>query len=102
MITAEDVVKSGWLPGIPVTDPALLTALDYVNGFIATLKLIDPNEPHVKTAAIMLTARIHRRRNSSGGIETLGDLGGATYVARYDPDIARALKIDGYQGPQVG
>ena len=46
----------------------------------------------------MLTARLHRRRNSAAGIEAMTELG-ATYVSRYDNDIARLLRIDSFQTP---
>ena len=55
----------------------------------------------VKHAAIMYVARLHRRRNSPTGIEQVTDIG-SSYVARYDPDIARALRIDSYTPPRIG
>ena len=55
----------------------------------------------VRLAAMMLTARLYRRRNSLTGIETIADLG-TSYVARYDPDIARMLRIDAFTPPQIG
>lgn len=48
--------------------------------------------------AVMLTARLHRRRNSPAGVEALTEMG-ATYVSRYDSDIARLLRIDAFAGP---
>ena len=48
--------------------------------------------------AVMLTARLHRRRNSPAGIESLTEMG-VTYVSRYDSDIARLLRIDAFAGP---
>ena len=51
--------------------------------------------------ALMLAARLHRRRNSLGGLEPLAD-GGAAYVARTDPDISRLLGLDGYAAPTTG
>lgn len=52
----------------------------------------------VELGAVMLTARLHRRRNSASGVEAMTELG-ATYVARYDSDIARLLRIDSFTGP---
>lgn len=48
--------------------------------------------------ALMLAARLYRRRNSPNGVEAFTDAG-ATYVRRNDPDIARLLKLD---APAVG
>lgn len=52
-------------------------------------------------AALMLAGRLYRRRNSPSGVEAFTDQG-ATFVARYDPDIARALRLDAYTPPRVG
>lgn len=57
--------------------------------------------PTTKLAAVMLAARLHRRRNSPSGVEAMTE-GGATYVSRYDSDIARMLRIDGHTRPAVG
>lgn len=50
--------------------------------------------------AVMLTARLHRRRNSPNGVESLTEMG-ASYVSRYDSDIARMLNIDAFARPVV-
>jgi len=57
--------------------------------------------PRTLQAAVMLAARLYRRRNSPNGIEAMTD-GGASYVSRYDSDISRMLRIDGYTRPAVG
>jgi len=51
-------------------------------------------------AAVMLAARLVRRRNSPGGVETFGE--SITYVSRYDPEIARALRQGLNALPGVG
>jgi hypothetical protein len=51
-------------------------------------------------AAVMLAARLVRRRNSPGGVETFGE--SVTYVSRYDPEIARALRTGLWALPGVG
>ena len=51
--------------------------------------------------AIMLAARLFRRRNSPGGVETLGDIT-PVYVSRRDPDIAMLIGISTWQKPRVG
>ena len=59
-------------------------------------------EPDAETyqAAVMLAARLFRRRNSPGGVETFGE--SVTYVSRYDPEIARALRTGLWALPGVG
>jgi hypothetical protein len=57
-------------------------------------------DAEVYHAAVMLSARLVRRRNSPGGVETFAD--SIAYVARYDPDIQRALHTGDYTMPGVG
>jgi hypothetical protein len=57
-------------------------------------------DAEVYQAAVMLAARLVRRRNSPGGVETFGE--SVTYVSRYDPDIARALHSGVWAAPGVG
>lgn len=49
------------------------------------------------TAATALAARLWRRRNSPGGIETFSD--SIMYVARFDPEIERGLRMAGWLRP---
>jgi hypothetical protein len=51
--------------------------------------------------AVMYAARELRRRNSPAGVESFGDVG-ITFVAKYDPDIDRALHTGAYRHPGVG
>ena len=51
--------------------------------------------------AVMLTARLIRRRNSPAGIETWTS-DAATYVSRSDPDVAVLLRLGPNAAPQVG
>lgn len=55
----------------------------------------------VKLGAVMLAARLAKRRNSPNGIEAATDLN-VTYTARYDSDISRLLRLDGHRMPAVG
>jgi hypothetical protein len=50
-------------------------------------------DAEVYQAAVMLAARVVRRRNSPGGLESFAE--SFTYVSQYDPEIQRALR----QGP---
>lgn len=57
--------------------------------------------PAVVQGAVMLAARITRRRNSPAGVESFGELG-ATYVSRYDPDVEKLLGLGPYRPLVVG
>ncbi|MFW0790100.1 hypothetical protein [Gordonia sp. CPCC 205333] len=74
-----------------------------VNAWIATFATRGENgwPAHIVQGAVMLAARITRRRNSPGGVESFSEMG-ATYVARYDIDIDRLLGLGGYRPLIVG
>lgn len=57
-------------------------------------------DAEVMQAGVMLAARLYRRRNSAGGIEAMAD--SVVYVARYDPEIERALRSGSWRMPAVG
>lgn len=103
MITSADVIS--WL-GITQNLEPLDVIVPAVNRFVDALPQIDRNpagqwEGTAKLAAIMLASRWYRRRNSPGGLESsVGDV--ASFVSRYDSDIARMLHIDGFEKPDVG
>ena len=50
--------------------------------------------------AVMLAARLYRRRNSPAGIETMGE--SVNYVASFDPDLDQFLRRGRYRMPAVG
>lgn len=54
----------------------------------------------VTVAAVMLAARVYRRRNSPAGVEVMGE--SIAYASRYDPEIDRALRTGFFSSPQVG
>lgn len=58
-------------------------------------------DAEVYSAGVMYAARILRRRNSPAGVESFGDLG-VTFVAKWDADIERGLRVGGSQVPGVG
>lgn len=118
MTVTPEAVRT-WL-GLPATDPAIEDATAATNAFVARLalplvpKLVDGiavldgdgvqvMEPAADTVlgAKMLAARMYRRRNSPAGIEAITDAGTA-FVARYDSDISRLLRLDGFAAPRVG
>jgi len=58
-------------------------------------------DAQVYQAAVMLAGKVFRRRNSPGGIvEGFGDT--VTYVAKYDPEVQRALHQGSWTMPGVG
>lgn len=57
--------------------------------------------PTQQIGGLMLAARLYRRRNSPAGVEVLGDLG-ATYVSKYDSDLAMMIGLGHYTPPRVG
>jgi len=58
-------------------------------------------DAEVYQAGVMYAARLLRRRNSPAGVESFGDLG-VTFVAKWDADIERALRVGGWMTPGVG
>lgn len=54
----------------------------------------------VYQGAVMLAARLYRRRNSPAGIETMGET--VNYVASFDPDLDQFLRRGRYRMPGVG
>lgn len=63
-----------------------------------TVRVYRP-DAEVLTAAIMLAAKVFRRRNSPGGMETSFDQ--VLYVARFDPEIEKALRHGTARHPAV-
>ena len=56
-------------------------------------------DDEVKTGATALAGRLYRRRNTPSGVETFAD--STLYVARFDPEIERALWMSGYLAPNL-
>lgn len=116
-MTAPDVdypatvdAVAGWLKlpndgGAAVTAErdAIQSSVTAVNAFVATFHEVAGRTlpAHVVQGAVMLAGRITRRRNSPAGVESFGELG-ATYVARYDPDINMLLGLAGFRPIVVG
>lgn len=92
-------------------DPTLAECVAATNAWAARIPYVadqmpadgDTGEPapwpeDVTTGAIMLAARLYRRRNTPGGIEA-GTDGGAVYVPRRDADVSTLLHLG---APEVG
>lgn len=73
----------------------------YVNGLPAIDKESGSWAATTRTGAVMLGARLYKRRNSPNGIESFAEVGN-TYVSRYDSDIARLLNLEAFSKPRVG
>jgi hypothetical protein len=93
----EPQVQRARPDGYPTATPADVRGV-IVGDRLAAL----PYTPDAETyqAAVMLAARLVRRRNSPGGVETFGE--SVTFVSRYDPEIARALRTGLWALPGVG
>jgi hypothetical protein len=97
-------------------DPATLTPTDaahvaasvaavlaMVPRIVPRVRAADPGADwpgDVKQGAVQLAARLFARRNSPTGVAGFSDMGGAAFVARYDPDLERLFGI-GKWGPPV-
>ncbi|MDN5666940.1 MAG: hypothetical protein L0G87_00925 [Renibacterium salmoninarum] len=104
MIEEKDVTD--WLK-LKETDSDVRRVVAAVNAFLSSLPTIATTKDadgktvwaeQTSLAAVMLAARLYRRRNSPNGVEALTD-SGASYVSRYDSDISRLLRIDGFTPP---
>lgn len=62
---------------------------------------VDDWPADVVEGALMLAARLHRRRNSPAGVEAFNEMG-AIYVSRRDPDVAMLLGLGEWTPPRVG
>lgn len=91
--------------GLRADDGHLAPIVAAVNAWVARLPSVTNSEgeptPDAQLGATMLAARLHRRRNSPAGIETVTEAG-VGYVARGDSDVARLLGIDSHLNPQIG
>lgn len=91
---------AAWVKLAGGPDEAMRDCASAVHALVSRLPVgaATPWADDTTLGAVMLTARLHRRRNSAAGIEAMTELG-ATYVSRYDNDIARLLRIDSFQTP---
>ena len=96
-ITAEQVKTHLKLPAV---DDHLEVIVDEVNRMVTEWHG-DEWPGGVEYGAIMLAARLHRRRNSPNGVESFSDMG-TSYVSRYDSDLDRQLRINAWTPPRVG
>lgn len=105
MISVDDVKL--WLRISDTTDDELISeCVEATNVWVArrpvVVELDDPAAwpADVSLGAIMLAARLYRRRNTPSGIETYADA--AVYVPRRDGDVDALLSLGYYAVPRVG
>lgn len=109
---ASRIINWSALKGVTADDDNMKMVAGMTLAFVSDLPVAQPvagetpaqvasRETRVEAGAVMLGARLWRRRNSPGGIEQATDAGVA-YVARHDADVSRMLKLDGYAAPAVG
>lgn len=79
-------------PPVERARPDMFLTTDDADGSITTTYVPDAE---VYTAARMLAARLYVRRNSAAGVEVY--TGASAVMARYEPDIERALKTSGWR-----
>ena len=111
MVTVEAVKAWLRLPTDDATDDDLIgSCVEAVNvwvGASAYVTDLDPTDypagtwpDDVTLGGTMLAARLYRRRNTPGGIETFTD--GAVYVPRRDSDVDSMLHLGAWAPPRVG
>lgn len=102
-ITDAEVTQWSKEPATPNLSMIVQAVNDYVAGLpvVQHLAEAEPWPGEVRLGAVMLAARLAKRRNSPNGIEAATDLN-VTYTARYDSDISRLLRLDRFQAPAVG
>lgn len=100
---------------MPADDPAVLAKLALtvaaVNSLVPTFAKVVPQAApdglssswrnEHRLGALMLAARLYRRRNSPEGVASF-TAEGAVYVQRNDPDVAMLLGLGAYAPPVVG
>jgi len=117
-LSPADVREWLRLNGTPTTDDALVTRCAAAvepqvqsarSDCWVTYPPVPPDLPEAVTyvpdaevyqAGVQLAARLVRRRNSPGGLESFAE--SLVYVSAYDPEIQRALRQGPWRRPLVG
>lgn len=104
-ITAGEVTAgtTAWLGGAlqPADQAALAIVAPAVAALVSDLPISTERPETASAGAVMLAARLVRRRSSPQGIVTALADGGAGYVMRHDPDIGIMLGLGAHQWPVI-
>ncbi len=109
--TIERVVNQlrlkGGVDALSVDDLAdMVDTVAAVNGWVRTLPIADGSRgaeawpANVGRGSTMLAARLWRRRDTTGGIYSAGDIV-PVFVHQRDPDVALLLNLGDYGKPSV-
>lgn len=109
MITADQV--KAWLHLTDTADDQLMAdVVDAVNAWVGSTAYVRELDPttwpdevwpsDVTQGAVMLAARLYRRRNTPSGVEPFVE--GAVYLPRRDADVDMLLHQGFYAPPRVG
>ena len=95
-VLAERVVQWGSLKITAATDESLLNVCGAVIAYVSALPVVADGaeaSESVYLGMTMLAARLYKRKDTPNGLESFGEWG-SSYVSRYDPDIARLLRLN--------
>lgn len=104
-----DTVKAHLKITDAADDAALQQVVDAVNAKVRGFRVVSvadgagdwTNFPNVVQGAVMLAARLFRRRNTPDGVLAFGG-DAPLYVQRNDPDVALLLGLGSHGKPAVG
>jgi hypothetical protein len=98
-LAADDTAEDDLLADVVAATNAWVAATAYVAELDPVTWPVEwPDD--VAQGAVMLAARLYRRRNTPGGIESMADV--AVYVPRRDSDVDRLLHMGAWAPPRVG
>ena len=99
-ITVDDVTRHlGASKPSPQMPDIIAATVDMISSWKD--KPIEEWPERWRLGALMLIARLDRRRNSPAGVDTVTEMG-PVYVSRRDPDVAQLLEIGAWERPIVG
>lgn len=109
-VTPATVAAYLRLPSPSADDDLLAAVCAAVNGWVGRLPWVQaeaaaatPPGTWPATAeqgAVMLAARLFRRRNTPSGVEAMSDA--VVYMPRRDSDVDQLLRVGAYQMPSIG
>lgn len=109
-LTTRVIAWLGVKAGTPDTEHAATVApavFEWIDALPSIRRTVVPEgetpewTPGTELGAVMLAARLVRRRNSPNGIEAF-TTDATAYVSREDPDVSKLLRLGVHKPPQVG